>query len=207
MLKDKIPNSLMYVALLTLKDIMGDNGLNALLNLSELSKYREEFPPNNDKIEIPLPDFSGLLKGILDIFGEKGARPLLYNLGRRSFNVILDENPALLGLARLGLKVLPKKKRIDKLYSISSKETNKIFGENQKYYLSDEGFVFEIYDCFWCKGLKTEGPICFAEVGWDAEAAKWASGGDEHEVKEVLCRAKGDDVCKVVISPEPIKGD
>ena len=203
MLKDKIPNSLMYVALLTLKDIMGVNGLNALLNISGLSKYRDKFPPNNDKVEVPLSDFSGLLKGILEIFGEKGARPLLFNLGRRSFHVILEENPALLGLVGLGLKVLPKKKRIDKLYSIASKETNKIFGENQNYYSSDEGFVFEIYDCFWCKGLKTEDPICFSEVGWNTEAAKWASGGDEYEVKEVLCRAKGDDMCKYIISLEP----
>ena len=206
MLKDKIPNSLMYIALITLEDIMGKNGFYALLNVSGLSKYRDEFPPNNDEVEIPLSDFSSFFKGLLEIFGEKGARPLLYNLGRRSFNVILEENPALFGMVGLGLKVLPKKKRINKLNAIASKETNKIFGENQNYYSNDEGFVFEIYDCFWCKGLKTEGPICFAEVGWNAEAAKWATG-NEYDVKEVLCRAKGDDVCKVVISPEPIKGD
>ncbi len=202
MLKDKIPNSLMYVSLLTLQDIIGKNGFYALLNVSGLHKYKEELPPNNEKVEVPLLDFSTLIKGILEIFGEKGARSILYNLGRRSFNVILEENPALLGLVGLGLKVLSKKKRIDKLYKISSKETNKIFGENQNYYSSDEGFVFEIYDCFWCKGLKTEGPICFAEVGWNAEAAKWATG-DEHGVEEVLCRAKGDNVCKIVISLEP----
>ncbi len=206
MLKDKILNSLMYVSLITIKDIMGKNGFNALLNFSGLAKYKDEFPPNDDKVEVPLPDFSALIKGILEIFGEKGARSILYNLGRRSFNVILEENPALLGLVGLGLKVLPKKKRIDKLYTIASKETNKIFGENQNYYSSDEGFVFEIYDCFWCKGLKTKGPICYAEVGWNAEAAKWATG-DEHGVEEVLCRAKGDNVCKIVISHDPIKDD
>lgn len=193
----------MYIALLTIKDILGENGFKALLNHSKISKYIEALPPNDEKLEVPLSDFSQLFMGILDIFGERGARPLLFNLGRRSFNIILEENPNLFGLVGLGLKILSKKKRIDKLFTIASKETNKIFGENQKYYMSDEGFVFEIYDCFWCRGLKTEGPICFAEVGWDVEAAKWASGGDNHEVREVLCRAKGDDMCKFVISLDP----
>ncbi len=196
----------MYIALLTLKDILGENGFRALLNHSRISEYIENIPPNNEKLEVPFSDFSKLFKGILDIFGEKGARPLLINLGRRSFHVILEENPALFGLVGLGLKLLSKKKRIDKLYTVASKETNMVFGENQNYYMSDEGFVFEIYDCFWCKGLKTKGPICFAEVGWDIEAAKWASGGDDYEVREVLCRAKGDDMCRFVVSLDP-KGD
>jgi len=202
MLKNNVPNSLMYISLLTLQDIIGKNGFYALLNVSGLPKYREEFPPNNDKVEVPLTEFSGLIKGILEIFGEKGARPLLYNLGRRSFHIILEENPALLGMVGLGLKLLPKKKRIDKLYSVVSNEVNKVFGDIQKYYITDEGFIFEIHDCYWCKGLKTKDPICFPGIGWDLEAIKWATG-EEHSAKEVLCRAKGDDICKYVISPEP----
>lgn len=204
MLKDYIPNSLMYISLLSLKDILGDNGIKALLNHSDLKKYKEGFPPNNDKLEVPSGEFTQLNAGVIDIFGEKGARPLLYNAGRRGFNVILEENPSLFGLVGLGLKVLSKGKRIDKLFSTASKETNKVFGENQRYYANDEGFIFEIYDCFWCKGLKTEGTICFGEVGWNAQAVRWATG-DEHEVTEVLCKAKGDDVCKIVISLEPKK--
>ena len=204
MLKDYIPNSLMYVSLLSLKEILGNNGFKALLNYSDLKKYTEAFPPNDDKLKVPGDDFTKLNAGVIDIFGEKGARPLLYNAGRRGFQIILEENPSLFGLVGLGLKVLSKRNRIDKLFTVASKETNKLFGENQRYYSNDEGFIFEIYDCFWCKGIKTKDPICFGEVGWNAEAARWATG-DEHEVKEVLCKAKGDDVCKIVISLEPKK--
>ncbi|MBN1572887.1 MAG: 4-vinyl reductase [Deltaproteobacteria bacterium] len=203
MLKENIPNSMMYISILTMKEIMGENGIKAVLNHANIPKYIEQIPPNNDKLEVPLSDFSKLFVSILDIFGEKGARPLLYNLGKRSFHVILEENPNLFGLVGLGLKLLSKKKRLEKFFSVASGETNKIFGENQRYTITDEAFEFEIYDCFWCKGLKTEGPICFAEIGWNVEAIKWATGGDEHEVKEVMCRAKGDDICKIVISLNP----
>lgn len=204
MLKDYITNSLMYVTLLALKDILGDNGFNTVLQSSELNKYREEFPPNNDKLEVLGSEFTQLIKGVIYIFGEKGARPLLYNAGRRGFQVVLKENPAMFNLVGLGLKALPKKKRLEKVFSIGSKQANELFGENQRFYVGEEGFVSEFFDCFWCKGIKSEGPICFGELGFNAETAKWATG-DEYEVKEVLCRARGDDICKIVVSLEPKK--
>ena len=202
MLKENIPNSMMYISILTMKEIMGENGIKAVLNHANIPKYIEQMPPNNDKLEVPLDDFTKLFVSILDIFGEKGARPLLYNLGKKSFHIILEENPNLFGLVGLGLKLLSKKKRLQKFFSVASNETNKIFGENQRYHETEEGFIFEIYDCFWCKELKTEGPICFAEIGWDVEAIKWATGGDEHDVKELTCRAKGDDICTIFIPYE-----
>jgi predicted hydrocarbon binding protein len=202
MLKEYIPNSMIYITLLTIKDIIGDNGLNTVLNRADLNKYRDNFPPNNEKLEVLGSEFAGIIGGIIDIFGERGARPILYNAGRRGFQVAMEKNPAMFGFVGLGLKLLSKRKRIEKVFKVGAEGTNKVFGENQRFYVSDEGFVCELFDCYWCKGLTSEGPICFGEVGLDAEVAKWATG-DEYDVKEVLCRAKGDDVCKIVISPEP----
>jgi predicted hydrocarbon binding protein len=204
MLKEHIPNSMMYITLVTIEDIIGKNGLNSLLNHANLKKYRENYPPNNEKNEVPIVEFSSILGSLIEIFGERGARPILYNAGRRGFQVVLEKNPAMFGLVGLGLKVLSKRKRLEKIFTIGAEGTNKVFGENQRFYISDEGFVCELFDCYWCKGIKSEGCVCFGEVGLDAEVAKWATG-DEHEVKEVLCRARGDDVCKFIISFEPKK--
>ena len=205
MLKEYIPNSLMHITLHAVRDIIGNNGLNTVLNKADLNKYRDNFPPNDEKLEILGTDFSKIIGSIIEIFGEKGARPILYNAGRRGFQVTMEKNPGMIGFVELGLKLLSKRKRLEKVFKVGAEGTNKLFGENQRFYVSDEGFVCELYDCYWCKGLKSEGPICFGEVGLDAEVAKWATG-DEYDVKEVLCRAKGDDVCKIVISLQP-KGD
>jgi predicted hydrocarbon binding protein len=202
MLQEYIPNSMMYVTLLTFQDIIGVNGLNSILNYSGLTKYRDNFPPNDDKLEVLGSDFRKMVGAIIAIFGEKGARPLLYKAGRRGFQLVLEKNPAMLGFMELGLKLLSKRKRLEKVFTLGAESANKNFGENQRFYVSDEGLVCELFDCYWCKGLKSTGPICFGEVGLDAEVAKWATG-DEHDVEEVLCRAKGDDVCKIVISFEP----
>lgn len=202
MLKEHIPNSMMYITLVTIEDIIGKNGLNSLLNHVNLNKYRDNYPPNDEKNEVPIVEFSSIIGGLIDIFGEKGARPILYNSGRRGFQVVLEKNPAMFGLVGLGLKMMSKRKRLEKIFKVGAEGTNKVFGENQRFYVSDEGLVCELFDCYWCKGIKSEGCICFGEVGLDAEVAKWATG-DEHEVKEVSCRARGDDVCKVIISFEP----
>jgi len=202
MLKDYIPNSLMYVTLLTLREIIGENGLNAMLNYTGLNKYRDNFPPNDDKPGVLGSEFTAMIGGILDIFGEKGARSILHKAGRRGFQILMEMNPTMVGFVGIGLKVLPRKKRLEKIFTLGAESANKNFGENQRFYISDEGFVCELFDCYWCKGLKSSGPICFGEVGLDAEVARWATG-EEYEVKEVLCRARGDEVCKIVISPEP----
>jgi predicted hydrocarbon binding protein len=207
MLKEYIPNSMMYVTLLTVQEIIGENGLNSILNYSGLTGYRGHFPPNNDDLETPGSDFAAVVRGIIAVFGEKGARPLLYKAGRRGFQLVMEKNPAMIGFVGLGLKLLSKRKRIEKVMTIGAESTNKVFGENQRFYVGEEGFVLELFDCYWCKGLTSTGPICFGDVGLNAEVVKWATGGDEHDVREVLCRAKGDAVCKIVISFEPRKED
>jgi predicted hydrocarbon binding protein len=200
--KDLIPNSIMYVALLTLDEILGENGLNAVLNYGDLKKYRGTFPPNNDKLEIHTGEFTQLNAAVIDIFGEKGARPLLYSSGRRGVQVILEKNPALFGFIHVGLKALSPAKRVEKVMATAVKETNKLFGENQKVTFLENGFMTEIFDCFWCRGLKTSVPICYAEIGFEAEAAKWASGGIEYDVKETTCVACGDKSCTFMATPK-----
>ncbi len=197
-MQDRISNSTMFVSLLALNGILGTNGLNAILNYGDLKRFKDAFPPNNDKLEIPIADFTQLNASILDIFGEKGARPLLYNSGRMGVQVILKENPSLMGFVRLGFRALPVRKRAEKVLAVTSKQANKIFGENQRFSVTKDGFVTEIYDCFWCKGLKTSEPICHAEVGFETEAIKWATGGVEYDVREVSCVACGDKSCTFV---------
>ena len=117
MLKENIPNSIMYITLLTIQDIIGENGLNALLNHARLTKYRDNFPPNDEKSEVPIREFSSVLGSLIEIFGEKGSRPIMYNAGRRSFQVVLEKNPAMFGFVNLGLKLLSKRKRLEKVFT------------------------------------------------------------------------------------------
>ena len=68
-----VPNSLLYVVLTTLEDIMGKNGLVSILNISGMSKFRDSYPPNNDKQESLASDISRLVSGVIDLIGKDGA--------------------------------------------------------------------------------------------------------------------------------------
>ena len=202
MLSDKIPNSLMYIALLTAEEIMGKNGLHSILNYAKINEYRNNYPNNNEELGVPVADFMKLISSTIQVFGESGARSILHNCGKMAFHLVLKENPALFGLVGLSFKFLTKKKRAEKMLDQLNKASNKIFGEVQRFYVGEHGFVTEIYDCFYCKGLKSDQPICSIEVGFEAESLRWVTN-DHYEVREVLCRARGDDVCKFVVPFEP----
>ena len=51
------PNRIARIYLRAMEEVMGRNGLNALLNLTGLEQYKEQFPPNNLDKEF---DFAGM---------------------------------------------------------------------------------------------------------------------------------------------------
>ena len=55
-MKEKFPNQLYYMVLVTAEEILGKPGLNAILNYSGMTKFRDNFPPNNMEEEHPSGD-------------------------------------------------------------------------------------------------------------------------------------------------------
>ena len=70
------PNRIARIYLQAMEEVMGRNGLNALLNLTGLEQYKEEHPPNNLDKEFDFADFSSLNQGLFDIYGARGGRGL-----------------------------------------------------------------------------------------------------------------------------------
>jgi len=200
-LKGKLPNQLLSLALTTMDEIMGKNGTNSLLNFTGLQKFRDNYPPYNLDLEQSSDDFSRLLTGIIDIFGEKGARPILFRGGMRSFEIMRDNYPSLWDLE--GIE--PTEKTPERLYkefvniqNIIVNASTQIFGDIFKLYETEEGLVLENHDCYWCKGLKAKEPICHGSVGFNYAIAKWIMGEDA-KVMETHCSAVGDDTCRFVM--------
>jgi hypothetical protein len=90
-----------------MEEVMGRNGLNALLNLTGLEQYKEQFPPNNLDKEFDFADFSSLNQGLYDIYGPRGARGLGLRGGRATFDQGLKDFGALAGVGDFAFKILP----------------------------------------------------------------------------------------------------
>ncbi len=85
-----------------------------------------------------------------------------------------------------------------RLQGIMFEAAKQIFGDIYTYYENDEGYVIELSPCYWCRGLKTDAPICNSGAGFSHAVGRWIVGQDLR-IEETLCIARGDDRCRHVI--------
>src|ERR1044071_6317376 len=106
-----IVNALVRQALTSAQEVMGENGLNAVLRTSGLERFIGNFPPNNLEPSIQASQYARLNQAIEDFYGRAG-KGMLRRIGKASFQYAVREQAALLGVAGVALKLLPEKQRI-----------------------------------------------------------------------------------------------
>jgi len=193
-----IINSLVRQALTSMQEVMGDNGLNAVLKTCGLDKFVGNFPPNDLEPSIKASQYAHLNQAIEDFYG-RGGRGILKRVGRASFQYGVREQAALLGIAGVALKVMPQKERIKFILNGMANALKKSNPEVDAR-LDESGGVLAYIEstCAICNGRHSEKPICYLYVGSVSEAVKWATG-KEYEVIETHCIAKGDEYCRFEI--------
>jgi predicted hydrocarbon binding protein len=209
---EPIPKSGLYysnkfarIALDALEDVMGRNGLNAILNLAHLSKIINNYPPDNLSREFDFADFSALNLALEELYGQRGGRSLALRAGRATFDDALRNFGTLAGAGDLAFKVLPLQAKmrhgLPAMAKIFSTVSDQISSVDER----DTEFIYTIHRCPVCWGRpKSDKPVCFIAVGLLQEALKWVSGGNEFRVVETKCVAMGDEVCEFVISKTPM---
>ncbi|MEJ2263772.1 MAG: 4-vinyl reductase [Anaerolineales bacterium] len=198
-------NKFGLIMIKALEDVMGKNGLNAILNLARLPHLIDNNPPGNLAKEFDFADVSAINQALEEMYGPRGGRGLALRAGRATFADSLRNFGALAGAGDLAFKVLPlhAKMRIGlpamaKIFSqVSDQKTSVEERENE--------FIYTIHRCPVCWGRKdADKPVCFIAVGLLQEGLKWLSGGNEFRVNESKCFAVNDDVCEFVIQKTPI---
>jgi hypothetical protein len=101
------PNKMGRIALLALEDVMGRNGVNAVLNLAKLRHLVNNYPPNNLDLQFSFDEFSAIEQALEDMYGPRGGRGLALRQGRAAFKYALREFGAVLGMADLAFRLLP----------------------------------------------------------------------------------------------------
>jgi predicted hydrocarbon binding protein len=198
-------NKFGLIMIKALEDVMGKNGLNAILNLARLPHLIDNHPPGNLAKEFDFADVSAINQALEEMYGPRGGRGLALRAGRATFADSLRNFGALAGAGDLAFKVLPlhAKMRIGlpamaKIFSqVSDQKTTVEEHENE--------FIYTIHRCPVCWGRhEADKPVCFIAVGLLQEGLKWLSGGNEFRVNESKCFAINDDVCEFVIQKTPI---
>jgi predicted hydrocarbon binding protein len=199
------PSKFGMIIIKALEEVMGKNGLNAILNLAGLSNYVDNYPPDNLEKTFDFADVSSINIALEEMYGPRGGRGLALRAGRATFADALKNFGALAGVGDLAFKVLPLQAKL----RIGIPAMAKIFSQVSDQYSTVEEreneFVYTIHKCPVCWGRAgVDKPVCFIAVGLLQEGLKWVSGGNEFRVNESKCVALGEDICEFVIQKEPI---
>ena len=199
------PNKFGMIIIKALEDVMGRNGLNAILNLAGLSKYAENYPPDNLTKGFDFSELSALGTALEDMYGPRGGRGLALRAGRATFSDALKDFGALAGAGDLAFKVLPLQAKLRIGLPAMAKIFSQISDQLSTVEEKDAEYIYTIHKCPVCWGRTgLDKPVCFIATGLLQEGLKWISGGHEFRVNESRCHAMGDDVCEFVIQKEPL---
>ena len=193
-----IVNALVRQALTSAQEVMGENGLTAVLKTSDLERFVGNFPPDNLEPSISASQYAKLNEAIEAFYG-RGGRGMLRRIGKASFQYAVREQAALLGLAGAALKLLPEKQRIKFILNSMANALKKSNPQvDARLDESGERLAYVESTCAICYGRHSEAPICYLYVGSISEAIQWATGR-EYQVVETHCVAKGDPYCRFEI--------
>jgi predicted hydrocarbon binding protein len=192
------------ITLLTLQDMMGENGLHAAFKRGSLEVLIHGMPPDDMQPQFDFADYAALAAAVEDIYGPRGAKVLLARAGRQAFANGISGFTERLGVAGLALKAIPLQlklgrflKNIAKTYSETSDRKCDLWEENDYY-------LFINRTCPVCWGRSLSKPGCHITLGFLQQATNWISNGSEFEVRQVSSIACGDPSCDFKISKNPI---
>jgi hypothetical protein len=198
------PNKFARITIEALEEVMGKNGLNAILHLADLSEIINNYPADNLEKEFDFAYFTALCVALEDMYGPRGGRGLALRAGRATFADALRGFGALAGVGDLAFKVLPLAAKLKiglpamaNIFTQFSDQVSNVHEETDKY-------VYTLERCPMCWNRKTDRAVCYVGQGLLQEGLRWVSGGHEFKVDLAACIAKGDDMGKYFVYKEPI---
>jgi hypothetical protein len=198
------PNRIARIYLQSMEEVLGKNGLNALLNLAGLSHHVGNYPPSSLDKEFDFADLSNLNRSVLELYGVRGGGGLSMRVGRATFDRGLKGFGALVGVNDEAFRTLPLSTKlkiglptIARIFSTFSDQISRVETNTENYH-------FAIDRCPVCWGQESDQPLCFFAGGLLQEGLHWLSKGQEYQVEEIECSAVGDDACIFNIDKDPI---
>ncbi len=191
-----ISNMTFRVVLLGIREIIGENGLNTVLNYAKLAKYRDNLPPNDhEKNRCLASEVAVADRGVADIFGDNGAAAILFQVGKMQAKWGLEENPDTVAAARQIFSGMSEfdtaKTALELAAGVVAAETDskawaQADGQDLLYHIDENTHSF---------GLTSKTPVCHVTSGFVTGILAWATGKEGWVAREEACMAMGAPHC------------
>ncbi len=198
------PNRMGRIILLSMEEVMGRNGVNALLKLASLPSLIENYPSDTAEPAFAFSTVSTLTEMLEQAYGPHGGRGLALRIGRACFNYGVRQYSTQLGLTQMAFRLLPLPSKLHAGASAFAELFNNFTDQRVRVEEEDGSILWHIERCPLCWERKAHDPVCHLAVGLLQEALYWLSGGKVFNVEEKTCIAAGDQTCTIVIDQSPI---
>ena len=173
------------------EDILGVQGVNALLNLAGLPEYIGSYPPDNIKKEFPFEHVAAIQAALREMYGTKGARVFATKGGEETFNHSLEKYGKVQKAAQAAMTVGSMRTRLKAGLLFFAKFFNTVSDQVVRLEEDDTHWKWIIEVCPICHGKTADEPICHLAVGVLNAASTWATGGESLRIKATQCKAMG----------------
>ncbi len=198
------PNKIARIYLMALEEVMGTNGVKAVLNLARVPELIGNYPPNNLAREFDFADFSAINGAIEEMYGPRGGRGLALRAGRAAFAQGLSEFGSVIGASELAFKVIPLETKIKVGLKAMAETFTKFSDQETDVVEAGDKFVYTIYKDPLSWGRTSDHPIGYGAVGILQEGLRWVSGGRDFKVEQVECKSMGHENSVFHIYKEPL---
>jgi hypothetical protein len=197
-------NLIARIYLQAMEEVMGKNGLNAILNMAKLPHLIDNFPADNWDKGFDFASYAALNQALEDMYGPRGGRGLALRAGRASFARGLQGFGPLHNVGDLALRMVPLSLKLKVGLPAMAQVFSEVSDQSSRVEERGGNYMYVIERCPVCWGRKSDKPICHAAVGLLQEGLRWVSGGKEFRVEEIKCVAIGDETCDFMIYKDPI---
>lgn len=201
----ELPNAALRLLFLSVEEVMGANGLKAVLNGAKVPQYINNYPPNNLEYGVTFGEYGRIEQAIEDFYGPRGARGMLLRVGRATFQYGLKEQSAVLGLAGQALKNMPflsMQAKMKLLLQQMVGAANKTVNQPTHLQEDAENFYLVMDQCMCQYRPRHPQPCCLVTVGTFTEAMKWLTD-KPFDVREITCLNNGAEACRYRIPKRP----
>jgi len=198
------PNRMGRIILLSMDEVMGQMGVNAVLRLASLSSLIDHYPPDDTERNFPFSTISGLTEIMEQVYGPHGGRGLALRVGRACFNYGVRQYGTQMGLTEMAFRLLPLPAKLTAGANAFAALFNNFTDQKVRIEQEDGKILWHIDRCPLCWERRATEPVCHLAVGLLQEALFWLSGGKVFNVEEKTCIAAGDESCTIVIDQTPM---
>ncbi|HOA24456.1 MAG TPA: hypothetical protein PK801_03535 [Aggregatilineales bacterium] len=199
------PNKWARIILTSAEEVMGRQGVNAMLNMARIPQYIGNYPPDNMKKAFPFEGVGQLQQAIWDMYGPRGARVFAVRAGEQAFREGLAQFKSVAAAAQVAMRVGSLEAKVKLGLEFFSKFFNTVSDQVVEVDEDEKHWIWRITRCPVCWGRHDTEPVCHLAIGVLQAALAWTTNNKKFRLMETECMAKGDKNCVILIEKVPVE--